>query len=408
VTGGGASSTIVNSGRIVGAGGTAIRLTSAPDTVTLAQGSKIEGLIALGGGGDTVNIDTAKGGSQVVVFDSLAGATVNVTGGTGAQVTGDSIVIVDSTDLAANDSALMQVTGAVSNLVQRRAGNAAATRGDTTKGFWAQAIGGALRQQAHGASDGWTNRFGGLVAGYEGAPYADLRIGAFVGGAMSSAQASQDRASGTYALGGVYGRFQPGAAFVDFNLVGGYVADTNKRTITSNVVAGGAETASARISGYYVSPQVGVGYRVQYDQSGTITPAAKLRYLAAQYGAYTETGATAPIAGGGRFFQAIDARAEVELSRTRRSANGSSLRLYETAGLSSQTRLSGGVGSATILGSSISLLNPAQSSIVAAYFGAGLEWTRARGATLFANFEAEVRLDRSVAANARAGAAWMF
>jgi outer membrane autotransporter protein len=302
----------------------------------------------------------------------------------------------------------MQVTGAVSGLVQRRAGDASMRRGDTTRGFWAQGIGGALRRQAHGASDGWTNSFGGLVAGYEGAPYADLRIGAFGGGALSAAQAGQDRASGTYVLGGLYGRFQPGAAFVDFNLVGGYVADSNKRAIASNIAPGAVETASARIDGWYVSPQVGAGYRIEIDQSGAITPAAKLRYLAAQYGSYAESGATAAIAGAARLFQAIDARGEIELSRTRRSANGSRLRLYETLGVSVETRLSGGVGSATIFGLAISLINPARSSTLAAYFGAGAEWRTARGATLFANVEAEMGLDRSISAYGRAGAAWMF
>ena len=412
VTTGGASSTIVNAGKIIGTGGTAIQLTNAADTITLKESSKIQGIIAAGGGGDTINVETGKStGSQVIEFDTLDGAKVNITGSRSGQVVGSSIVIVDTTDFIVADSALMEVTGAVSNLTQRRAGNATDTRGDTTKGIWMQAIGGGSRREATSALNGWSHGFGGMLAGYEGAPYADFRIGGFVGGAMGASRVAQgagDGVKGTYAMAGLYGRYQPGAFFLDFNLAFGYVSNNSTRTITSNIAANGVETATARSSGAFVSPQIGAGYRIQYDQSATITPSVRARYLTAQYGSYSEANTSAPIDMGGRSYQAVETRTEVEFARARRSANGASFRLYQTIGLMSQTRLTAGVMNASILGTQMTITTPGARTTLAGYIGGGVEYKMPRGVTLFANFETQFRTDRTISGNVRAGANWIF
>ena len=221
-------------------------------------------------------------------------------------------------------------------------------------------------------------------------------------------QGSGDAVTSTYAFAGLYGRYQPNAFFVDFNVAGGYVGGSGTRTVSSNVALGGTETATAKSNGAFVSPQVGFGYRHQYDQSGTITPSTRVRYMMAQYGGYTEVGTSAPIAMGGRSYQAVETRTDVEFARARRSANGASFRVYQTIGLMSQTRLTSGVVNAAIFGTQMSIVTPGSRSTMAAYIGGGVEYQTARGATLFANFEAQVRFDKTVAGNARAGAIWSF
>ena len=413
VTTGGASSTIVNSGKIIGTSGTAIQLSTGSDTVTLKETSKVQGVIALGGGGDTVNVETGKStSSKVIEFDSLDGAKVNISDNRSGLVVGNSIVIVDTTDFIVADSALMDVTATVSNLTQRRTGNASAIApGDTTKGFWVQGIGGGSRHQATNTVNGWINGFGGMIGGYEAAPYADFRVGGFAGGAMGVSRLSQgvgDTVTSTYAFAGLYGRYQPNAFFVDFNVASGFVQNSSIRTVDSNVASGGTERATARNNGVFITPQVGFGYRHQYDQSGTITPSTRVRYLMAQYGSYEESGTTTPIAMGGRSYQAVETRTEIEFARARRSANGSGFRAYQTIGLMSQTRLTAGVMNATINDLPMAIATPGNRTGMGAYFGSGIEYQSARGATLFANFEAQVRMDRSVSGNARAGAIWSF
>ena len=136
-------STITNSGTIAGAGGTAIKLSPAADTLTLLPGSKIIGAIDMGGGADTINIvNNAPTLSRVSsFFRFLSVNTLNIinftgvinantvtvnTGGMPAVQTRDNVATLDPTAFGRADRALMNFAGGISSLVQGRLGGTAA------------------------------------------------------------------------------------------------------------------------------------------------------------------------------------------------------------------------------------------------------------------------------------------
>ncbi|HJS60453.1 MAG TPA: hypothetical protein VJ800_01755, partial [Pseudolabrys sp.] len=81
-----AGTVIANAGTITGTGGTAIKLSPAADTLTLLRGSQIIGLIDMGGGADTININTIVPVSRVsslitlLPVDTILRNVINFTG----------------------------------------------------------------------------------------------------------------------------------------------------------------------------------------------------------------------------------------------------------------------------------------------------------------------------------------
>ena len=138
------ASIITNSGTVIGTAGTAIKLGPEGDTLTLLQGSRIVGLIDMGGGADTININTVFPVSRVsslttlLLADTILPNVINFTGTVNAMtvntapnmpsvVSQTQFATLDPTAFGQADRVLMNFTGGISSLVQGRLGGSAAS-----------------------------------------------------------------------------------------------------------------------------------------------------------------------------------------------------------------------------------------------------------------------------------------
>ncbi len=446
------SSLLVNSGTISAPGGIAVQFANPldPATLTLLPGSFIVGAINMIGAGDTVNVNA---GNQNLTFNTLAGVTV--TGNVPFIVSGNRIVSVDPTGFAVTDRSLMDFTRAVSATLGGRASDAAASGGAGTGsalGFaayddlasrfddafaqvmgyakapdnavvfknptmtspdgttvWAKGFYGRRTQQADGpVLRNVTNFYGGAI-GADRLVRPDWRLGGFVGGGAINTSIDLNSGGGAsdIVFAGLYGRKDFGPAFVDFALLGGHTGNRTTRNINNNLLANGLEIATASFGGWFFSPEIAAGYRYDFIPGWTLTPAARLRYLVANYDGFTETGSTANLTAGDRTLQNAEERADLTLTRTLLSDAGR-FQLGLTAGVLGQQRTGSGNVNAILLGQALAFATPGKSSIGGGYAGASLDWRTRSGVSLFAAAEYTAMSDSSNTVTGKAGLRYGF
>lgn len=272
------------------------------------------------------------------------------------------------------------------------------------KGFYGQRV-----QQADGpVLRNVTNFYGGAI-GADRLVRPDLRLGGLVGG--GAIRTSIDFNSGNTAsdvvFTGVYGRKDLGPAFIDFALLGGHTGNRTTRNINNNLAANGLEIATASFGGWFFSPEVAAGYRYDFMPGWTLTPAARLRYLAANYDGFTETGSTANLTARGRTLQNAEERGDLTLTRTLLSDVGR-FQVGLTAGVLGQQRTGSGNVNAILLGQALAFATPGKSSIAGGYAGASLDWRTKSGVSLFAAAEYTAMTDSSNTVTGKAGLRYGF
>jgi len=141
---------IVNQGYIFGSGGVAISLTNAADELTLGSKSRIQGLINLGGGGDTVNVTLSPGRSRIIVFDDLTNATINVTGTPSWQIVGNALVSLDATSLLMRHATISDMRNGIGDILENRVSQRL-FQNDPERSFYVKAFGGG---GSYGANKG--------------------------------------------------------------------------------------------------------------------------------------------------------------------------------------------------------------------------------------------------------------
>jgi hypothetical protein len=455
--GGGAGSTLINSGKIIGYGGNAIDFsTSANDTLTFLPGSKIVGDMLLGTN-DALNFNTGPGVSTVFRFGYCgcngiiaSGATVRVTGTQPYVVNGDNVAVIDPTMLSQADKTLMFFTGNVSSLLGSRfgefgamgtpgaaafaaagaspvaeaantafgslayAGNPnrqaslpAAMAYDRATGttVWSKAFVGTRRQDGDDTMLKTSTVTYGGVLGLDRPVGDNLLLGAFLGGGygvMDVALSSQ-RQTTDYVFGGVYGRFDWVSHFVDFVLSGGYLSNGSKRLVFNNAAPNGEESATASYNAFYVTPEIAYGWRIPLAGTATLTPVGRLRYIAGHFNGYTETGSFANLTVNGRTVQDLEQRGELMLSFLDPIGHGAWLKTTATAGVLGLERLGGTTINTVLLGQSLSFAAAGKSFTTGIYGGLSLDYRTAQAISVFAAVDATAMSDNSVAFTAKSG-----
>ena len=288
------------------------------DTITLLEGSVIEGRIRWDGAGDTLNWNYGGKSSAALVFDGLgrvpARFDANVTAGGKpvVQAYGESravVVIIDPTAFALADNILFDITSAISGAVT---GQAAAWRATQSGGqiispaadvirtaprsgrlpepggwftrLWADLFGGVRDEEGDGALGDARHDFGGIVAGVETGT-AGLRGGLFIGGSEGKADiegGSQD-IDITTVFGGPYFSAEGDGFAVDGMVTLGLSDHESKRSVNNNTVAGGREDAKADYDGFFVAPEITVS-----SSLGMVRPSLTLRYAGLFLDSYRE------------------------------------------------------------------------------------------------------------------------
>jgi Autotransporter beta-domain len=445
------TSVLINSGVISAPGGVAVQFAPVltdPAVLTLLPGSFMVGAINLIGSGDFVNVFA---GNQNLTFNSLTG--VNVSGNVPFVVVGNRLVSVDPTGFAATDRSLMDFTRAISATLGGRVneawsnGSAGGMRALGFAGYddstsrledafsqvmgyakspdsamvfknptvsspdgttvWAKGFYGQHVQQAEGpfgpVLHNVTNFYGGAL-GADRLIQPDLRLGGFVGGGetRTTIDFNMGKVNTDIGFGGVYGRKDIGAAFVDFALLGGHTDNHTTRNINNNLLANGLEIATAGFGGWFVSPEVAAGYRYAIGPNWTVTPTGHLRYLAASYDGFTETGSTANLTVGNRSLQNLEERIDITLTRSWLSDIGR-LQLGLTGGGLGQQRTGGDNVNAILLGQALAFATPGKSSITGGYVGGSVDWRMRNGFAVFGATEYTKYSDSSSTVTGKAG-----
>lgn len=312
---------IVNTGTIIGTGGTALALYGGNDIVTVGDGAVFAGVIDPGAGEDTLNLLSVEG--RILHFASRP-ETVHSAGQT-LIWSGTGLVVVDPTVHAAITPVFATANVAFMSVVRAHAvANPAplATASTGNPDILAKARGWAA------GTAGWS-RFGGVGAaefeGFNGADQGGLtfegrdgwRAGFFVGGVFASYETSMARHNIDFDgfAGGLHVERDMGDSVVYGILSVGQGTFTIRQRIADAGAPDGLATSIGRPGAIFVSPELGFKAVTAMGERA-IEFGASVNYAGLFMNAYRETGVSLPLTYASRDIHQIRANMRVALPFT--------------------------------------------------------------------------------------------
>lgn len=441
----GTTAAVTTSGTIIGGSGTAIRFNAfggpASDSLTILPGARFGGLVDFGGGADRATFGPGSWILNTANFDAALSSVA--TAGNPYVVTANKIIVADLSGFGAMNRAVMDITGWISSVLPETpvfetaqtngAANAFAAiertaprlddafaflpsgalpyapapvfKGGTVSDaagntLWAKGFGGYRDQGTDGSFIGSvTQGYGGAI-GFDRQVTANTKLGAFLGGSSNNTrlQLNAGQTDTDTLFGGVYARKLLGASFLDLALIGGSLDNKSKRNIGGGLAW---ETASASYGGWFVNPALTLGHRFALADNLTLTPALKLRYVAAHFDGYTESGSTTNLTVAGRNVQALEERAELTLASVQ-NWNGNRIIVRNTVGALAQQRTGDSNVNVALVGTNFIAATPDKGNVFGLYGGAGIDWQIGR-AVLFASGEVTGMTDNTTSFAGKGG-----
>lgn len=456
----GVGNVLVNSGTIRGVFSSIdFSLGLGGDTLTFLPGSRLIGSVELGNGNmpSTVNIQTGRDIGWLITFGACGcggivenQSIVNLLGGAPAVIVGNRIATLDATAFGLADKNLMDYSGWISSLFGSRLGELGGFGGQGATAFaaastpvvdkaneafasampyaaekglpnasyvdrasgaaiWSKAFAGVRKQQGDDLFlESRSSAYGGAI-GLDGQMRSDLRLGFFAGagtGKFETGKQSQTIDT-DYFFGGVYGRFDWNAHFLDFALTAGHSTNDNARIVANNMAPDGIETAKSKYDGWFLSPELAYGVRIPVTRDIVLTPIARVRYLTGHFDGYAETGSAQNLVVNNRDLQNLEERFELNVSRFDPFMAGI-IRTTATAGVVGLQRVGDKNISTVLLGQNLAFATPGDDSSFGGFAGIGFDYRASQRVNLFAGVEGAIMDDKSRTAAAKAGARFAF
>lgn len=438
-----------------------------PTTLNILPGSRIIGSIFLNGDlspgsvGTNVNIFAGRDISSTLTFGAFcgcgvvngltdSGSVVNVFGGAPFVVVGNTVSVLDPSSFAIADKNVADFSHTLSSMITSRLSNPASMSGGSAAiGFapsgnvaadmardafagisslnyassdrvlfsnpsvtasdgtsvWAQGFAGQRVQDADAPTLRSMNNFFGGMMGVDKAFRPGLRIGGLLGaGAIKSTiDVNSGDTKSDIVFGGLYGRYAMNRSFVDFALLGGYSSNDLRRNMANNLAPGGLETATANYNGWFISPEIAYGVKMPVGANLTLTPTARVRYLAAGFGGYQESGSTTNLTVASRTSHNFEERGEVTLTHTSDPLPTQRMQISGTVGLLALQRVGSTTVNTILLGQNLPFATPGQNDVFGVYSGVGFDWRHRNGVTVFGAAEYTATTDSSRTATAKGG-----
>ena len=411
--------------------------------------------------GTNVNIFAGHDISSTLTFGSFGcgcaingltdtGSVVNVFGGAPFVIFGNTVAVLDPTSFSIADKNIADFSHAISSMVTSRLNNPVPMSGGSTPiGFapsgnvavdmardafagisslnyastdrvlfsnpnvtavdgtsvWAQGFAGQRIQDADAPTLRSINNFYGGMMGIDKTFRPGLRLGGLLGaGAINSTiDLNSGGTKSDIVFGGLYGRYAMNRSFVDFALLGGHSSNDLRRNMANNLVPGGLETATASYNGWFISPEIAYGVKMPVGTNLTLTPTARVRYLAAGFGGYQEIGSTTNLTVASRTSHNFEERGEVMLTHTSDPNPAQRMQISGTLGLLAYQRAGDTTVNTILLGQNLPFATPGKNDVFGGYAGMGFDWRHRNGVTVFGAAEYTATTDLSRTATAKGG-----